>query len=49
LKFFANPEPLSGLIEASVDRVHMLNRNPIFANDRWSGEAGVGFIGERIP
>jgi len=43
-------ERLSGEIMWEIDRVHMRNRNPVFANDNvpkeWFGE---GLIGENIP
>ena len=42
--------PLPYELKWDIDRVHMKNRNPIFANDDVPREwAGAGLIGEPIP
>lgn len=50
LKYFTIKEPLSDEIMWEIDRVHMMNRLPIFSNTRvgkdWNGK---GEIGETIP
>lgn len=50
LSFFANKQPLPAELMMAIDRVHMRNRNPIFASTGPYGQYGdEGLIGERIP
>lgn len=50
LAFFQNVEPLPPKLMWEVDRVHMINRLPVFSSERTSPDwDGIGEIGEPVP
>ena len=50
LSYAANKEPLPEELMVLIDRVHMVNRNPIYASTGpYADNPYTGLIGERIP